>query len=193
MRRGEILILRWSQIRNGLIYLEKTKTNEARQIPIDDDLAKVFRQIRKEQQLSPEYAFTNRNGEHKLKGPEPVRKRTSPTPVTEAVSNVKTAFKSALKRAGTEDFKFHDLRHTFASEMIMRRANLKDEQEILGHKTITLRYARLSQEHKKKAASLLNGLTAPEKAYCHKSVRNLKSSISAIGQVAEITGRGERI
>jgi integrase len=39
---------------------------------------------------------------------------------------------------------------------------LKQVQEILGHKTMamTLRYAHLSQEHKKKAVSLLNGLTA---------------------------------
>jgi hypothetical protein len=47
--------------------------------------------------------------------------------------------------------------------MIMRGANLKEVQEILGHKgmTMTLRYAHLSQEHKKKAVSLLNGLTTP--------------------------------
>jgi len=46
----------------------------------------------------------------------------------------------------------------------MRGASLKDIQEILGHKTtmtMTLRYAHLSQEHKKEAVSLLNGLTAP--------------------------------
>lgn len=95
--------------------------------------------------------------------------------MAEAVSNVKTAFKSALKRGGTENFKFHDLRHPFASQMIMRGADLKDVQEILGHKTMpmTLRYAHLSHEHKKKAVSLLNGLTAPVKAECHKSVTNL--------------------
>jgi integrase len=49
MRRGEILSLRWSQIRGGFIYLSKTKTNEARQIPINDDLQKVFNQIRSDQ------------------------------------------------------------------------------------------------------------------------------------------------
>ena len=44
----------------------------------------------------------------------------------------------------------------------MRGASLKELQEILGHKTMTmtLRYAHLSQEHKKKAVNLLNGLTA---------------------------------
>ena len=39
MRRGEILPLKWSQIRNGFIYLEKTKTKNKREIPINDDLA----------------------------------------------------------------------------------------------------------------------------------------------------------
>jgi len=41
MRRGEILSLKWSQIRNGFIYLDKT--NEARQIPINDDLDSMLK------------------------------------------------------------------------------------------------------------------------------------------------------
>ncbi len=44
--------------------------------------------------------------------------------------------------------------------MIMRGAGLKDVEEILGHKTMTLRYPHLSREHKRKAVSLLNRLTA---------------------------------
>ena len=48
MRRGEILGLKWSQIRNGFIYLDKTKINEARQIPVNDTLKALFKQIRKE-------------------------------------------------------------------------------------------------------------------------------------------------
>jgi hypothetical protein len=45
--------------------------------------------------------------------------------------------------------------------VIMRGGSLKDVQELLGHKSMamTLRYAHLSQEHKKKAVNLLNGLT----------------------------------
>jgi site-specific recombinase XerC len=76
---------------------------------------------------------------------------------------VKRAFKKALEDAGIEDCRFHDLRHTFASHMVMRGASIKEVQEILGHKslTMTVRYAHLSQEHKKKAVNLLNGLTAP--------------------------------
>jgi len=47
--------------------------------------------------------------------------------------------------------------------VVMRGASIKEVQEILGHKslTMTVRYAHISQEHKKKAVNLLNGLTAP--------------------------------
>ena len=163
MRRGEILSLKWSQIRNGFIYLEKTKTNEARQIPINDDLEKLFKEIRREKHLISAHVFTYRKNEEKIKDYERYRKRTEAIPLGRSIGSVKTAFSAALKRAGIEDFRFHDLRHTFASHMIMKGGSLKEVQEILGHKTMTmtLRYAHLSQEHKKKAVNLLNGLTAP--------------------------------
>ena len=59
------------------------------------------------------------------------------------ISRVDRAFRGALDRAGIDDFRFHDLRHTFASHLIMRGASLKEAQELLGHKTMTmaLRYA----------------------------------------------------
>ena len=74
---------------------------------------------------------------------------------------MRDGFVAALKRAGIVDFRFHDLRHTFASHFVMRGGGLKALQEILGHASIktTMRYAHLSQEHKRKAINLLNGLT----------------------------------
>jgi integrase len=184
MRKGEILSLKWSQIRNGFIYLQKTKTNESRQIPINDELAELFKTIRKENGFKNEYVFIYAKGEHNLKGKEPVRKRKGLIPVAEDLSNIKRSFASTLVRAKIEDFRFHDLRHTFASHMIMRGASLKEVQEILGHKTMTmtLRYAHLSQEHKKKAVNLLNGLTAsksPAENFCHKHVTTTNSTVSA--------------
>lgn len=58
MRRGEILGLKWDQVRNGFIYLQKTKTSKPRQIPIGDDLDQLFKEIRRDQHLTSEYVFT---------------------------------------------------------------------------------------------------------------------------------------
>ena len=148
MRRGEILSLKWDQIRGGFIYLEKTKTNEARQIPVSDDLEAVFKDIRQRDGLRYEHVFTFRG--------QPIER------------DLHVGFGAALKRAGLVGFHFHDLRHTFASQLILNGGSLKDVQEILGHKsmTMTLRYAHLTQESKRKAVNLLNGLTG----LCHKSV-----------------------
>ena len=161
MRRGEILSLRWSQIRDGFIYLQKTKTNTARQIPINDDLQRLFERIRSKKDKPKKKNVIRLDG-------NPVENRSSKSEYVfnyhgQQVSEVKRSFKKALEDAGIEDFRFHDLRHTFASHMVMRGASIKEVQEILGHKTLTMtvRYAHLSQEHKKKAVNLLNGLTAP--------------------------------
>jgi len=179
MRKGEILSLKWSQIRNGFIYLQKTKTNEPRQVPINDDLKETFSRIRAEEGLESEYVFTFRRNEDKLIGLKPVRKRKKSRPLPQPVKHLKGAFESALRRAGIQDFRFHDLRHTFASHAIMRGASLKEVQEVLGHKTMTmtLRYAHLSQEHKKRAVNLLNGLTTSVTKLSHFQKRPCKSLI----------------
>jgi len=161
MRRGEILNLKWSQIRNGFIYLQKTKTNNARQIPINDDLQRLFEKIRTKKEKPKKKNIIGLDG-------KPVQNRSSKSEYVfnyhgRQVNEVKRSFKKALEDAGIEDCRFHDLRHTFASHMVMRGASIREVQEILGHKslTMTVRYAHLSQEHKKKAVNLLNGLTAP--------------------------------
>ena len=58
MRKGEILSLKWDQVRNGFIYLTSTKTNDARQIPVNDTLEVMFKKIRKQEQLKSQYVFT---------------------------------------------------------------------------------------------------------------------------------------
>jgi len=181
MDRGEILKLKWEQIRKGFIHLPRYKTRPTRRIPINDNLEMLLREIRKEKGLRSKYVFTYAKSEDKLKGREPVRNRKGPAPAAQAVSSIKTAFKGALKRAGIENFRFKDLRHTFASHMVMRGASMKELQELMGHKTMnmTMRYAHLSPEHKKKAVSLLNGLTAPTDRTGHKMVTFSKSQIPA--------------
>ncbi len=179
MRAGEIFSLKWDQICNGFIYLKKTKTNEPRQIPINDDLANLFDKIRK-QRPGIGYVFSYVTPKE---SPERVRLIVNNE---KPLTNVKRSFARAVKATGISDFRFHDLRHTAASHLVMAGASLKDVQEILGHKTMTmtLRYAHLSQEHKKKAINLLNGLTAPSDNYvtnCHKSPERTKKEAAMNG------------
>lgn len=176
MRKGEILSLKWDQIRNGFIYLEKTKTNEARQIPINADLASCFEDIRKRNNMTSGYIFPDDNGGY--------------------LGDIKTAFKSALKRAGIIDFRPHDLRHTFASHYIMRGGSLNALKEILGHSDIkmTMRYAHLSKKYVKEEIQIINGLTSGQKErtaeestalihspHCHKSVTFSDSASAPLG------------
>jgi integrase len=168
MRRGEILNLKWSQIRGGFIYLQKgVKTKERREIPISDELDILFKRIKAQQNSKGATVIKlDRNNVIRWEG-NPIEGQNSASEYVftykgKRVKNIKKVFKTALKNAGITDFRFHDLRHTFASQVIMRGGDLKDVQELLGHKSIsmTLRYSHLSQEHKKRAVNLLNGLTA---------------------------------
>ena len=70
---------------------------------------------------------------------------------------VTPAFKRACKRAGIGDFRFHDLRHTFASYLTMGKESLRTVQTLLGHKDLrmTMRYSHLSPEHLKEAVANL--------------------------------------
>jgi len=73
------------------------------------------------------------------------------------INGVTSLFRTAVKNAGIEDFRFRGLRHTFASQLIKKGGTLKEVQELLGHKTMTmtLRYAHLSQHHKKRRSICL--------------------------------------
>jgi integrase len=166
MRRGEILNLKWNQIRNGFIYLKKTKTQNPREIPINDTLDKMFKRIKSEQNPS-ENNVVGLDG----KPVKAVKSKYVFSKKGKPYTYITNTFNTAVRRAGIEDFRFHDLRHTFASQLLMMGGSLKDVQELLGHKTMTmtLRYAHLSQEHKRKAVNLLNGLTASKKDDCHKT------------------------
>lgn len=72
--------------------------------------------------------------------------------------DVTRSFNSAVRRAGIQDFTFHDLWHTFASRLVMRGVDLTTVKELMGHKHInmTLRYAHLSPGHKHAAIAVLD-------------------------------------
>jgi hypothetical protein len=76
----------------------------------------------------------------------------------DACNFVRRIFVPALDAAGIEGFRWHDLRHTFATRLVMARVDLRTVQELMGHKTMamTLRYSHLSPAHQLDAVQRLN-------------------------------------
>ncbi len=72
--------------------------------------------------------------------------------------NIRRRFLKALDEARIEGFVFHDLRHTFASHLVMAGVDLMTVKEFLGHKRfeMTLRYAHLAPDHKRAAINRLD-------------------------------------
>lgn len=72
--------------------------------------------------------------------------------------DIKNAFNRAWKKIGIKDFHFHDLRHTFASHLVMAGVDITTVKELLGHKTLTmtLQYGHLAPSHKVRAVDILD-------------------------------------
>jgi integrase len=139
MRRGEIFSLTWDQVdlRHGFILLEETKNGERREIPINETLRHVLEELPR--RIDGGKVFFNAatgNGYETISKP----------------------FARACRLAQIVGFRFHDLRHTFASQLVMAGIDLTTVKELLGHKTLamTLRYAHLAPSHKVKALDVLN-------------------------------------
>lgn len=73
------------------------------------------------------------------------------------VQSVKRSWATACRRAGIEDFKIHDLRHTCAAWLVMAGVPLTEVRDLLGHSTIriTERYAHLAPENVRAAVAKL--------------------------------------
>jgi integrase len=92
--------------------------------------------------------------------PRPIDASTLVFPNTEGHRDLRWAKKivpAALRVAEIEDFRFHDLRHTFASRLAMESVDLMTIRELMGHKTMamTLRYSHLSPGHRQTAIERL--------------------------------------
>jgi integrase len=75
-------------------------------------------------------------------------------------------FESALGEAGIKNFTWHDIRHTFASRLVMAGVDLRTVAELMGHKKIqmTMRYAHLAPAHNAAAVKKLSAFNAVERA-----------------------------
>ena len=83
--------------------------------------------------------------------------RVFPGSSDKPISYTKTAWLRVLRQAKIDNFRWHDLRHTFASNLVMAGVDLNTVRELLGHSDIamTLRYAHLASEHKAAAVQKL--------------------------------------
>ncbi len=128
------------------VLLLDTKNGESRGVPLNTTMVDLLRELQAEQVrvgLSSPFVFTN-----PLTG-KPYRR------------DANTAWRTAKKKAGIENLRFHDTKTTTPSHLRMQGADLLTIQEILGHKDLrmTARYAHVGQAHKLTAIRLL------EKAY----------------------------
>lgn len=143
MRRGEILGLRWLDVdfKNGRIMLPQTKNGEGRIVYLNTLAHQALSSVSREKAKSTERIF---DGE-----------QMSP-------ENVSLAFLRACRAAKISNFRFHDLRHTAASWMRMKGADIHTVALILGHKDLRMaaRYQHLSPAFLSDAVKLLDGAYA---------------------------------
>ena len=138
MRRGEVFALEWSDIdfSRGQITVrpESAKTGSARHIPLHPALADHLTKLHRVSAL------------------------VCPSPKTGGkLTHIKSAWSSLTDKAGLTDFRLHDVRHDFASRLVMKGTDLYVVRDLLGHSTIQLteRYAHLAPERHKQAMEAL--------------------------------------
>jgi integrase len=137
VRQGEALGLTWDRVdrSRGVVRLELTKSGRRREVPLGLNADAVL--ARRWTDGAKGYVF----GSCKW-------------------NSFRSAWEAALAAAGIESFRFHDLRHTFASWLVQRGRTLKEVQEALGHQTITMtmRYSHLAPDHLRAAVAALDGM-----------------------------------
>lgn len=140
VRQGELFSLTWEQIDLGLrtltVLASHAKGNATRSIPLNAEALKVLTAIK----------------------PESAAGLVFKSPVTRGrFNNVKKAWAEVTKAAGLPDLRWHDLRHDFASQLVMRGVSLYTVQKLLGHANskMTQRYAKLAPKALADAVAML--------------------------------------
>ncbi len=142
MRRGELFNLEVANINLSKRLLtvvgKQAKSGLTRHIPLNDEAFQVL------------VTWMNQTTPTGLVFPSPQTGKR--------LDNINTAWRNLIRQSGIEQFRFHDLRHTFASKLVMRRVELNTVRELLGHSKIemTLRYAHLDPEYKSRAVAVLS-------------------------------------
>lgn len=144
LRRGEIFKLRWEDVdlTRGLITLRHPKGGKSKTIPISDKAIEVLKGLEKKS----EFVFPGKDGKQRKYFRKP--------------------WDRIKKAAGLPpDFRFHGLRHHFASALVSSGVDLAIVKELLTHKDIatTQRYAHLRPDAVQEAAKRSASLLAPEK------------------------------
>lgn len=141
LRRGELFQLRWADIdqerRSLTVRAGNAKSRKVRHIPLNDDAYAALESWRAQSPSIAGLVFPAEDG-----GP---------------FENVDSSYYRVLDKAGIRPFRWHDLRHHFASRLVMEGVDLNTVRELLGHADIkmTLRYAHLAPEHKARAVAKL--------------------------------------
>jgi integrase len=140
LRRGELLALRWADIDGVTQVLSvrgiTAKSGLTRHVPLNSEA----RQVLKTWQAC-----------------SPTQDLVFPGPNGKPMFSLKTAWMKLARAAKLSDFTYHDLRHHFASKLVMAGVDLNVVRELLGHSNIgmTLRYAHLAPEHRAAAVEKL--------------------------------------
>ena len=140
MRRGELFDLKWSAVNFSTNTItdagDTTKTSDTRHIPMNKETVSVLEHWKKQAGKS-RYVFPSQEGGR--------------------LEDVKSAWLRLLERAKIEGFRWHDMRHDFASRLVMAGVPLNTVRDLLGHSDIkmTLRYAHLAPSSKAAAVELI--------------------------------------
>jgi len=141
MRRGEQFKLKWEDVdlENGTLTV-RGKTG-MRHIVVNSSARTAIEKLRENTFRSPSLQYVCVDA------------------TDEAKRDHRRWLEHAAKKAGLKNFHWHDLRHTFASRLVMSGVDIRTVQELLGHKSIlmTMRYAHLSPDHRAAAAEKIGG------------------------------------